>query len=321
MEYYLETREQVLKELESSMRGLSAQEAAARLQQNGKNRLIEEEKRSVWRKFLDSVTDPMILMLLAAALVQGVVTILETRGDFSVGSFTDVFVILAVVIINAIMSLVQENKAEAAMSALMEMTAETSRVVRDGAVQTVKSEDLVVGDIVRFEAGDTVPADCRILESFSLKAEEAALTGESLPAEKLVDALMCAEGRSDVALGDRANMLYSGSTVVYGRGTGIVTATGMNTEMGKIADALRMAEKEQTPLQRRMAELSAFLTKLVIGICIVVFAVGCVQSVVLSGAPFSWALLGTNAVNSLVAAIALAVAAIPEGMQIGRAHV
>ena len=314
MEYYLETREQVLKELESSMRGLSAQEAAARLQQNGKNRLIEEEKRSVWRKFLDSITDPMILMLLAAALVQGIVTILETRGDFTVGSFTDVFVILAVVIINAIMSLVQENKAEAAMSALMEMTAETSRVVRDGAVQTVKSEDLVVGDIVRFEAGDTVPADCRILESFSLKAEEAALTGESLPADKLVDALMCAEGRSDVALGDRANMLYSGSTVVYGRGTGVVTATGMNTEMGKIADALRMAEKEQTPLQKRMAELSAFLTKLVIGICVVVFAVGCVQSVVLSNAPFSWALLGANAVNSLVAAIALAVAAIPEGL-------
>ena len=260
------------------MRGLSAQEAADRLRQNGKNRLIEEEKRSVWRKFLDSVTDPMILMLLAAALVQGVVTILETRGDFTVGSFTDVFVILAVVIINAIMSLVQENKAEAAMSALMEMTAETSRVVRDGAVQTVKSEDLVVGDIVRFEAGDTVPADFRILESFSLKAEEAALT------------------------------------VVYGRGTGVVTATGMDTEMGKIADALRMAEKEQTPLQKRMAELSAFLTKLVIGICVVVFAVGCVQSVVLSNAPFSWALLGANAVNSLVAAIALAVAAIPEGL-------
>ena len=314
MEYYLETRDQVLKELESSMRGLSAQEAAARLQQNGKNRLIEEEKRSVWRKFLDSVTDPMILMLLAAALVQGVVTILETRGEFTVGSFTDVFVILAVVIINAIMSLVQENKAEAAMSALMEMTAETSRVVRDGAVQTVKSEDLVVGDIVRFEAGDTVPADCRILESFSMKAEEAALTGESLPADKLVDALMCAEGRGDVSLGDRANMLYSGSTVVYGRGTGVVTATGMNTEMGKIADALRMAEKEQTPLQKRMAELSAFLTKLVIGICVVVFAVGCVQSVVLSNAPFSWALLGANSVNSLVAAIALAVAAIPEGL-------
>ncbi len=314
MEYYLEDRDKVLRELKSSEQGLSEQEAAERLRQNGKNRLKEEEKRSVWRKFLDSITDPMILMLLGAALVQVIVTILETRGDFTLGSFTDVFVILAVVIINAIMSLVQENKAEAAMAALMEMTAETSRVVRDGKLTFVKSEDLVVGDIVRFEAGDTVPADCRVLESFSLKAEEAALTGESLPAEKLVKVLMCDEGQDDVPLGDRANMLYSGSTVVYGRGTGVVTATGMDTEMGKIADALSLAEKEQTPLQKRMAELSAFLTKLVIGICVVVFAVGCVQSMILTDTPFSWELLGSNAVNSLVAAIALAVAAIPEGM-------
>ena len=314
MEYYLESREKVLESLGSSVQGLSSQEAAARLEKNGKNRLQEEEKRSVWRKFLDSVTDPMILMLLGAALVQVVVTILETRGDFTIGSFTDVFVILAVVIINAIMSLVQENKAEAAMEALMEMTAETSKVVRDGVLRTVRSEDLAVGDVVRFEAGDTVPADCRILESFSLKAEEAALTGESLAAEKLVNALMCADGQDSVPLGDRANMLYSGSTVVYGRGTGVVTAVGMDTEMGKIAGALRLAEKEQTPLQKRMAELSAFLTKLVIGICVVVFAVGCVQSMVLTDTAFSWKLLGASAVNSLVAAIALAVAAIPEGM-------
>ncbi len=312
--YYLENTEQVLRELSSSEQGLSSQEAAQRLQKNGKNLLKEEEKRSAWRKFLDSVTDPMILVLLGAALVQVIVTILETRGNFTVGSFTDVFVILAVVILNAIMSLVQENKAEAAMSALMEMTAETSRVMRDGKCVSVKSEDLVVGDIVRFEAGDTVPADCRILESYSLKVEEAALTGESLAAEKLVNALMCTEGQDDVPLGDRANMLYSGSTVVYGRGTGVVTATGMDTEMGKIAGALSMAEKEQTPLQKRMAELSAFLTKLVIGICIVVFAVGCIQAMVLTDTPFSWRLLGDSAINSLVAAIALAVAAIPEGL-------
>ena len=314
MEYYLKDREAVLRELETSEQGLSAQEAAGRLAQNGKNLLIEEKKRSVGQKFVDSIMDPMILMLLGAALVQVIVTVLETRGNFTVGSFTDVFVILAVVIINAIMSLVQENKAEAAMSALMEMTAETSRVVRDGAVISVKSEDLVVGDIVRFEAGDTVPADCRILESYSLRAEEAALTGESLPAEKLADILMCAEGQDGVPLGDRANMLYSGSTVVYGRGTGVVTATGMDTEMGRIAGALSLAEKEQTPLQKRMAELSAFLTKLVIGICVLVFAVGCIQTMVLTDTPFSWQLLGSSAVNSLVAAIALAVAAIPEGM-------
>ena len=172
MNYYLENTGQVLRELNTSEQGLSSREAAERLQKNGKNLLKEEEKRSTWRKFLDSITDPMILMLLGAALVQVIVTILETRGNFTVGSFTDVFVILAVVILNAIMSLVQENKAEAAMAALMEMTAETSRVMRDGSCISVKSEDLVVGDIVRFEAGDTVPADCRILESYSLKAED-----------------------------------------------------------------------------------------------------------------------------------------------------
>ncbi|MCR5136722.1 MAG: calcium-translocating P-type ATPase, PMCA-type [Oscillospiraceae bacterium] len=314
MEYYLESSEAVLEELKTTEQGLSSHEAAERLQQQGKNRLAEEEKRSVFRKFLDSITDPMILMLLGAALVQVIVTILESKGSFTIGSFTDVFVILSVVIINAIMSLVQENKAEAAMAALMQMTADTSKVMRDGTMITVKSEDLVVGDVVCFEAGDTVPADCRVLEAHSLKAEEAALTGEALAAEKLVDVLMCAEGQNSVPLGDRSNMLYSGSTVVYGRGKGVVTATGMDTEMGKIAGALRLAEKEQTPLQRRMAELSVFLTKLVIGICIVVFAVGCVQSVVLTDTPFSWNLLGTSAVNSLVAAIALAVAAIPEGM-------
>ncbi len=314
MEYYLESKEAVLQELKTTEQGLSSHEAEERLQQQGKNRLAEEEKRSAFRKFLDSITDPMILMLLGAALVQVIVTILESRGSFTLGSFTDVFVILAVVIINAIMSLVQENKAEAAMAALMQMTADTSKVMRDGVMITVKSEDLVVGDVVCFEAGDTVPADCRVLEAHSLKAEEAALTGEALAAEKLVDVLMCAEGQNSVPLGDRSNMLYSGSTVVYGRGTGVVTATGMNTEMGKIAGALSLAEKEQTPLQRRMAELSVFLTKLVIGICIVVFAVGCVQSVVLTDTPFSWSLLGTSAINSLVAAIALAVAAIPEGM-------
>ena len=314
VEYYLESKEKVLQELRTTEQGLTSEEAAVRLKEQGKNLLAEEEKRSTFRKFLDSIMDPMILMLLGAALVQVIVTILESHGSFSFGSFTDVFVILAVIVINAIMSLVQENKAEAAMAALMQMTADTSKVMRDGKIIVVKSEDLVIGDVVSFEAGDTVPADCRILEAHSLKAEEAALTGEALAADKLVDVLMCAEGKNSVPLGDRSNMLYSGSTVVYGRGMGVVTATGMNTEMGKIAGALRLAEKEQTPLQKRMAELSVFLTKLVIGICVVVFFVGCVQTMVLSGTPFSWGALGTSAVNSLVAAIALAVAAIPEGM-------
>ncbi len=314
MKYYLEDTDKVLRELESSEQGLSSGEAAARLQQNGKNVLIGTEKTPMWKKILETLTDPMIMILLAAAVVQVVVTILETKGHFTLGSFADVFVILAVVIINSVMTVVQESKAESAMEALEEMTADTSRVLRDGELVTVKSEDLVVGDIIRFEAGDTVSADCRVLESYSLKAEESALTGESSSVEKFIDVLMCDKGRDDVALGDRKNMLYSGSTVVYGRGTAVVTATGMDTEMGKIAGALSQAEKEETPLQQRMNELSAFLTKLVIGICVVVFAVGVVQNVVLSGKPFSWEQLGITAVDSLVAAIALAVAAIPEGL-------
>ena len=198
----------------------------------------------------------MIIMLIAAAAIQAVVTVLESAGKPSFGDFADVVVILIVVIINTNMSLVQESKAEAAMEALMQMTAATSKVLRDGKQVVLKSEDIVVGDVVVFEAGDAVPADCRILESYSMKAEEAALTGESVPVSKVIDIMMLKEGREDIPLGDRKNMLYSGSTVVYGRGSAVVTATGMDTEMGKIAEVLSEAEKEQTPMQKKMAELS-----------------------------------------------------------------
>ena len=197
----------------------------------------------------------MIIMLLVAAAIQAFVNVLEMKDGFKIGDFADVIVIMAVVIINTIMSLIQESKAEGAMEALMQMTASTSKVLRDGEVKIVKSEDIVVGDVIIYEAGDTVPADCRIIESHSLKAEEAALTGESVPVNKIIDILMLNEGREDVALGDRKNMLYNGSTVVYGRGTAVVVATGMDTEMGKIADALTLAEKELTPLQKKMTEL------------------------------------------------------------------
>ena len=220
-------------------------------------------------------------MLIVAAAIQAVVAVLEAKGTPKFSDFADVFVILVVVIINTIMSLVQESKAEAAMDALMEMTAATSKIMRDGEIKVIKSEDAVVGDIVILEAGDAVPADCRILESHSMKVEEAALTGESVPVSKIVDVLMCKDSNSDVALGDRKNMLYSGSTVVYGRGKAVVTGVGMDTEMGKIADALSQAEKEQTPLQKKMGELSEFLTKLVIGICVLVFVVGIVEGLLI----------------------------------------
>ena len=312
MKFYLEPTEKVFSAVESSEKGLTSAEAEQRLAKYGKNKLKEAEKDSLFKKFINSLADPMIIMLLVAAAIQAVVTVVESGANFSFRDFADVLVILVVVIINTVMSLVQDSKAEAAMDALMEMTAATSHVLRDGEVVTIKSEDVVIGDIVVLEAGDAVPADCRIIESHSMKVEEAALTGESVPVTKLIDALNCTAGSDDIALGDRKNMLYSGSTIVYGRGKAVVTAVGMDTEMGKIADALSDAEQEQTPLQKKMAELSKFLTKLVIAICVVVFAVGLVESLVLSNEPFSWELLGNTALSTFISAIALA--AIPEGL-------
>ncbi|MBE6039231.1 MAG: calcium-translocating P-type ATPase, PMCA-type [Anaerofustis stercorihominis] len=314
MKHYLEDVSSVFEELKTTENGLTSQEAAKRLQENGKNKLKEAEKISTFRKFINALADPMIIMLIVAAGIQAVVAVLEAGGIPSLGDFADVFVILVVVIINSIMSLVQESKSEAAMEALMQMTAATSKVLRDGEVHVIKSEDIVVGDVVVFEAGDAVPADCRIIESHSLKAEEAALTGESVPVDKIINILMLRDGQEDVTLGDRKNMLYSGSTVVYGRGKAVVTSVGMDTEMGKIADALSQAQNEQTPLQKKMAELSHFLTKLVIGICVLVFVIGIVEGVMLSNEPFSIAFLGEIALDTFIAAIALAVAAIPEGL-------
>ena len=317
MKHYLEDTEFVLSEVGvSPEKGLAVVEAEKRLTENGKNKLKEAEKDSLFKKTINALADPMIIMLLVAALIQAVVAVVEpikNKQPIGIGDFADVLIILVVVIINTIMSLVQESKAEAAMEALMEMTAATSRVIRDGKIETVKSEDLVVGDVIVLEAGDAVPADCRILESHSMKVEEAALTGESVPVSKIVDKLLWKNSESDVPLGDRKNMLYSGSTVVYGRGKAVVVSTGMETEMGKIADALTQAEKEQTPLQIKMAELSRFLTKLVIIISAVVFIVGLVESLVTTG-DFSFGHIGNAALTTFIAAIALAVAAIPEGL-------
>ena len=314
MKFYLEGAEQALKEVKSSENGLSSKEAASRLEKNGKNKLKEAEKEGLFKKFIGSLADPMIIMLLVAAAIQAVVAVIEAGGKPGVRDFADVLVILVVVIINTIMGLVQESKAEAAMDALMQMTAATSKVLRDGETVVLKSEDLVVGDVILLEAGDAVPADCRILESHSMKVEEAALTGESVPVTKMVDVLYLKDKSKDVALGDRKNMLYSGSTIVYGRGKAVVVGAGMDTEMGKIADALNAAEKEETPLQKKMGELSHFLTKLVIGISVLVFVVGVVESLLMSDQGFSMKFLGETALNTFIAAIALAVAAIPEGL-------
>ena len=312
--YYLKNQEDVLKEMNSTVNGLTRNEANQRLERYGKNKLKEAEKEPLIKKFINSISDPMIIMLISAAGIQALVNVLQMKNGFKMSEFADVIVILAVVIINTIMSIFQENKAEGAMDALMQMTASTSKVLRDGQIEIVKSEDIVVGDVIVFEAGDTVPADCRIIESHSLKSEEAALTGESVPVNKIIDCLMLEENKEDVTLGDRKNMLFNGSTVVYGRGKAVVVATGMDTEMGKIADALNQAVKELTPLQKKMSELSKFLTKLVIGICVLVFFVGIIETLIINKDEISLSLLANTTLDTFIAAIALAVAAIPEGL-------
>jgi len=300
MKFYCENAEEVLNQVGSSENGLMESEAKKRLEENGKNRLEAAKGKSIFRRFMEQLADPMIIILLAAAAVSGVLAAMEPEGEF-----VDVIIILAVVIINAVLGVYQESKAEKAIEALQEMSAATSKVIRDGKVQIVHSEDLVVGDVILLEAGDAVPADARILESASLKIEEAALTGESVPVTKFIDIINLSEGQKDVPLGDRKNMMYMGSTVVYGRGKAVITATGMDTEMGKIADALTQAEEGQTPLQRKLAGLSKILTWLVLGICVIVFAVQ-----ILRAGSFNFEV----ALDSFMVAVSLAVAAIPEGL-------
>ena len=306
MKFYCEDADAVLKEVEGSKDGLSAEEAAKRLETNGKNKLAAAKGKSLVRRFLEQLADPMTIILLVAAAVSGALAVYESINHPGEGEgFTDVIIILAVVIVNAILGVYQESKAEKAIEALQKMSAATSKVLRDGKVQIIHSEDLVVGDVILLEAGDAVPADARILENASLKVEEAALTGESVPVTKFIDIINLKEGEKDVPLGDRKNMLYMGSTVVYGRGTAVVTATGMDTEMGKIAGALQQAEDGETPLQRKLHQLSKILTWLVIGICIIVFGVQLIRH---GSLDFNFAL------DAFMIAISLAVAAIPEGL-------
>lgn len=299
MKTYCEEKEAVLAELDSSENGLSSAEAQKRLEAHGKNKLKEPAKESLIKRFFGQMADPMIIILLAAAAISGVLAV--TQGE----SFADVIIILAVVVVNAVLGVYQENKAEKAIEALQEMSAATSKVLRDGKLVTIHSEELVPGDVILLEAGDAIPADGRLLTSASLKIEEAALTGESVPVLKFIDAINLVDETKDVTLGDRKNMVYMGSTVVYGRGTAVITATGMDTEMGKIADALATAEEGQTPLQIKMSQLSKILTWLVLGICALVFVVQ-----LLRAGGFTVEVV----LDSFMIAVSLAVAAIPEGL-------
>ena len=292
---YNRSPQEVLEELGSCPTGLTEAEAAERLAKHGPNKLKEAEKPSLLQRFLTQLKDPMLLILMAAAAVSAVTNALS--GE----SFTEVFIILVVVLLNAVLGVVQESKAEAAIEALQTMTAAKCKVLRDGHQVVIESSQLVPGDVVLLEAGDAVPADGRLLESASMKIEEAALTGESVPVTKAVGLLT----GDNVPLGDRKNMCYMGSTVVYGRGKAVITATGMDTEMGKIAGVLAQTEQEQTPLQRKLNELGKTMSKLVLGICVFIF----IFDLVVAG-EFTL----DTVLSTFMVAVSLAVAAIPEGL-------
>lgn len=296
---YLEPASEVLTKEESRKNGLNSSEADERLRKFGKNKLIEQKKRSTILRFLDQIKDPMILVLLAAALLSFATAIYQKESP------ADVFIILFVVILNSVLGVIQENKAEEAIDALKKMTAATSKVKRDGKIINIKSEDLVRGDIIILEAGDAVPADGRIIECASLKIEESALTGESVPVTKDEEMLEIPEGEKGISLGDRKNMIYMGSTVVYGRGKAVITGTGMDTEMGKIADAISQAKEELTPLQKKLAQLSKILTIAIGAICVLVFALGIIEAKSVNIDVM---------IDTFMLAISLAVAAIPEGL-------
>lgn len=304
MKEYLSKIADVLSKQNTTSDGLTSAEALSRQEKYGLNKLKEGKKESLLHRFLKQFVDPMTIILLVAAGISAVLTVYENVVEHA-GEFpSDVIIILAVVIINAVLGVVQESKAEAAIAALQEIAAATSKVIRDGKQLTVRSEELVPGDIIVLEAGDAVPADARIIECASMKVEEAALTGESVPVTKQSEVLDAEDGK-EVPLGDRKNMVYMGSTVVYGRGKAVVVGTGMDTEMGKIADALTQAQESKTPLQIKLAQLSKVLTYLVIGISVVIFIISLIMA-----DSFSFKVV----LDTFMVAVSLAVAAIPEGL-------
>lgn len=302
MKYYLESSSEVFGEVKSTENGLTSEQARRRSAETGKNKLAEGKKTPLILRFLSQFADPMIIILIAAAVISAITSVLQKEFP------SDVIIIMFVVIVNAILGVYQESKAEKAIEALQKMAAATTKVLRDGQVCEIPSEDLTVGDVVLLEAGDAVPADGRIFESASLKIEESALTGESVPVNKFIKAIGL-EGQKDVPLGDRKNMMYMGSTVVYGRGKAVITSIGMDTEMGKIAGALSSAKDEQTPLQKKLGQLSKILSFIVLGICVFMFAFDIVRALV-TGTEMNLDFL----LGSFMLAVSLAVAAIPEGL-------
>ena len=283
--FHTRPAQDVLEHLNSSSRGITDEEASNRMQAYGKNELAEGRKKTIFGMFLEQFKSIMIVILIIAAVISGFMS-----------ELTDMIIILVVVVVNAVLGVMQESKAEKALAALKKMSSPHVKVIRNGDTKQINTEDIVPGDIVLLEAGDYVPADMRLLQSASLKIEEAALTGESVPVDKMTEAIE----KSDIVIGDRKNMAYSGSSVTYGRGMGVVTATGMDTEVGRIASHLSETESQETPLQKKLSEMSKYLTVVIIGVSVVIFLAGILQ--------------GRQTFEMFLTAISLAVAAIPEGL-------
>ena len=287
-------------------KGLTSAQVAENVQKYGPNKLEEKKKKGILARFMEQFKDVMIIILLIAAAISLGVAIYDgiSKGHFDPVEMVEPFLILAIVLINAIMGVVQESKAEKALDALKNMSAPHARVIRDGVEKIIMSADLVPGDIIKLEAGDFVPADARLIKSVNLKSEESALTGESVPSEKFADA----EVKEKAPIGDRTNMVFSGCSITYGTAVAVVTATGMQTEMGKIAGILANEEESKTPLQEKLAKLGSMLGVLVLGICAIMFGVQVVRDII--GKPFSVEVI----MEAFMSAISLAVSAIPEGL-------
>lgn len=293
MLFHNQTKKEVLEALSSNMEsGLTDQQVSERLTQYGPNQLREKKKKTTLQHFLDQFKDVMILILIAAAAVSFIIACIEKNPE----DFFEPALILLIVILNAIMGVLQESKAEKALDALKSMSAPHARVIREGKESILLASDLVPGDIIRLEAGDFIPADARLLHSVSLKSEESALTGESVPSEKDADAIVA----ENAALGDRENMVFSGCSITYGTASAVVTATGMDTEMGKIANLLENEGEGMTPLQKKLAQLGKYLGIVALAACAVIFIVG-----IASGIPV---------MEIFMTAVSLAVSAIPEGL-------
>ena len=288
--WYQKNINDVKKELATDIeKGLSSKQVEEKQQNVGFNELKAKKKKSLIVKFLEQFKDFMIIVLIIAAIVSGIVGILEGEG------ITDTIIILIVVIINAIIGVAQENKAEKSLEALQKLSAHASKVIRNGKMIVIPSRELVPGDVVVLETGDYVPADLRIIEAVNLKSQESALTGESVPVEKIIDTI-----NEEVGIGDRTNMLFSSSLITYGRGKGIVVETGMNTEVGKIAEIINSSEEGTTPLQEKLNKLGKILGIAALAICVVIFIIGL--------------LYGKEPIHMFMTAVSLAVAAIPEGL-------